>query len=176
MINKSYLERENISEIKRGLSKNGIIVLNDFLLNKEYKKIKKNVLNLKYKNEINLMEYKFSSAEFELSENVKEFLLNIFGLPAREIKAYSLGHKDYWLLQDKRNHEFILDLTNNWNPGFGGVICYRDDDGNAIKIPCSENSLVIVKNKKLKRYINYINHYARKRKRYFVLGRFAKDL
>ena len=172
MINKNYLKKENIVEIKRELSKNGILVLKDFLLLGEYNKLKSKILKLEYKKEGRLMECNLGSAEAYLPYEINTFLTHIFGLSVKEVKAYSLGHKDYWLLShEKNNAEFIFDFTPYWNSEFGGLVCYRDDKGNVIKIPSCENSLILVNDKKLKRYIQYVNHHAGKKKRYFILGK-----
>jgi len=73
---------------------------------------------------------------------------------------------------DKSGIDIIIDITKNWDEKWGGLFTYTDGLGNYVQVPPAENSLTIVKRKKgMNGFINYINHYAKKKERIVLIAK-----
>lgn len=112
------------------------------------------------------------------SAELYDFISAITGRKVGSIswKIYSLTWKDYTLLHDQHREkagvDIILDCSAEWPAPAGGQIMYTDGRGNVFSIPVRANALTIVyRSRRIQRYIQYCNHYARNKKRYLIVGK-----
>ena len=142
MINKIYLNK--ISDLKEHFSKNGSLILHEFLS----EDIKKEVLNLKFIKEYSPMKYSYSKSNFKLNNEILDFISKILGKEINNnFESFSFGWKDYTILSDEINYEYgidiIIDFADDWDSNFGGSIVYVDGSGNYTKIEPSSNTLIL---------------------------------
>ena len=182
MINKLYLRKENIKQIKKILySSNNLnsIELPNFLDGPYYDALRKRIISLKYKSYIDPLNFKYSMANVPAAlindPNLLAFVSLVFGKKINHIDAYSykLRWKDYTILNDdsleKAGVDVIFDLTENWDEKNGGVVVYADGTGEYFTLPPRKNSMFIVRRKRnVHKFIKYLNHYSKER--YLIIG------
>ena len=132
------------------------------------------------------------SPENYLKENVlkknfqgKEFLGFLSFILNRKLLAplfsvYNFTWKNYTLLhddaQEKPGVDIIFDLASlhheQWNESWGGVITYVDGSGEFRRLPVQQNVLALVQRRTAEeqRFVQYVNHHAEGKKRFFVMG------
>ena len=187
MINSSYLNEGNIEKI-RGLFYSDTefpsIKLQNFLDKDSYRKIAKDVPNFRYKKKILPMQCSYSAAkapkileDFLNSKLLKNFISKIIGAKAKKISGNlcSFGWKDYTLLHDKKvenpGFDLIIDFTEYWDEKADGRLIYTDGRGNYNYIHSSPNTLIVAhRRQNIQKFVQYINHYANKDKRYLFMG------
>jgi len=182
-INPLYLQ--SVFEAKKAFMSNTMpsITMRDFFDKKFYSLIKKKMNSLKFKRAYNKMKFSYSVSDipqelkaFLKSPEFLSFASSIVGKNIKSIegKAYCMTWKDYTLINDetpeKPGIDFIIDFTND--SGFGGEVVYADGKGSYSLIQMAENSLSIVKHgKNIHRFMHYLNHYAKNKKRMLVAGK-----
>ncbi len=184
MINKYYLE--NWKEIKNSfLEKKDFpsVVLFDFFEMDAYRLIEKEISPLSFYHEKKPLFHSYTSANFpkvfEMIFSLPEvttFITKIIGkkLIPKNARVYSFSAHDYTLINDSHKEkvgiDIILDFTERWDSLGGGQITYINGTGDALKLPVKSNSLMIVRRqKKVQRFVKYVNHLAGKKKRLFLL-------
>lgn len=190
MINQPALQKSTREKIKTEFQSSPdfpSILLFNFLEKEFYLKLREQVARAHFIRDAERLTHSYSLAEcpalltkFLNGLEFREFISTIVGKPVQEAKArlYSFTWKDYTILSDGALEEpgldLILDFTAEWNEKAGGAIVYKDEQGNFISIPIASNIMAIVERKPgVQKYVQYINHYAQKQKRYLVLGKIA---
>ena len=187
MINDLYLSDTLKEKIKIELQKKEFpsATLFHFLDEETYKKIPAELLRTYFRPEQLLTSHSYATAEipptlkrlFSSSEWLN-FLSSVTGTEIRalDLKLYRFGWKDYTLVSNdslpKLGVDIILNLTEAWNEVFGGVVRYKDAEGNFISLPAPGNVFTIVRaSNRIQQFVQYINHHAEKRKRLMVMGK-----
>lgn len=186
MIHSDYLTEESMQQLQKAFAadtKFPSVVCQDFFEASFYQKLKKALMQLQFERVEHPGEHCYGGGDIpppvkNILKN-KELLGFLEGLLKKKIqhlswRGYSFGWKDYWLLEKVKatGIDIIVDLSDGWNENAGGLVVYRDAEGNFRKIPASGNLLaVMVKKKGVQRYLQYINHYAGKQHRYLLLSR-----
>ncbi|MBI2666378.1 hypothetical protein HYX13_02085 [Candidatus Woesearchaeota archaeon] len=195
MINKAYLDGESLLKIQNTFKTEGSALLFNFFDEETLLEIKKTLSSLPFKEEKEVLKHNYAKCSPKLIlkniplKNIfqsKEFLGFLSFVLNKKISslsfsAYSFTWKDYTLLhdevQEKPGVDIILDLAavhhENWNEAWGGVITYLDGSGEFRKLPVRKNVLALVERKtpEEQRFVQYVNHYAEGKKRYFLLGK-----
>ncbi len=188
MINKNYLAAETIEKIKQEfLSKDDFpsTVLFKFLEREFYMKLRQQIIRLYYKKEVVRVSHSYAAANLPpaISKwfNQKEFLDFLSSILNKKVqlldaRAYTFSWKDYTVLSDttveKPGFDFIFDFTHDWDERGNGYIFYKDEEGNFISLPLAADMLAIVERKAgVQKYVQYVNHYAQKNRRYMVMGK-----
>lgn len=180
-INKDYLKSENISKIKQLLLNNPqfpSIQLHDFFIPKSYEQMKNKVKKLKFKKSYLATSHSYSECDFNATpKEVVDFISKITGKKTEKLKfkALLLLHKDYLIINDKISEksgtDIVFDLTDDWDENSGGSVIYVDGSGEYFRIPQKGNTLLIAERKKgTQKFIQYINHHAKNKKRYLVIA------
>ncbi len=190
MINDIYLSATLNEKIKKELQKKEFpsATLFQFLDEETYTQIQAELLRTYFQPE--QMPTSHSYATAELSPTLKKlfaapellsFISAVTGteIQAFELKLYRLGWKDYALVQhppEGYGVDFILDLTEGWNEDSGGLVRYKDAQGNFISLPAHGNVFTLVRTSNdIQRFVQYLNHQAENRKRYVVMGRIRQS-
>ncbi len=170
-INKAYLN--NTNQIKRALHENKAfpsVILQEFFKEESFQKLKKKVDKIPFKKSVKLTSHSLSKANLKISLN--DFMETVLNQKV-EFTAYLLEWKDYLLINDnfkeKPGYEVIIEI-DNWNTKYGGNVHYVNGKGDYLQIPARKNSLIIVKREHQK-FIKYVNHLAKGKKRFFLLGK-----
>ena len=187
MINDIYLSATLNEKIKKELQKKEFpsATLFHFLDEETYTKIQAELLRTYFRPEQLLTSHSYATAELSptlnklfLSPECKEFISSLLDTAAFKINArlYRFGWKDYTLVSNdslpKLGVDIILNLTEAWNEDFGGVVRYKDTEGNFISLPAQGNVFTIVRTSdEIQQFVQYINHHAEKRKRLMVMGK-----
>jgi len=178
-INKLYLQ--NIEKIKQTFRKNkalSSIQLHDFFIPECYEQIKRDVKKLKFKKSYLATSHSYQESNFNVvPTEVIDFLSKITGKKVKKLnlKALVFSWKDYIIINDKLKEkpgiDVIFDLTEDWNENSGGSIVYVNGSGEYFRIPPKGNSLLIVERKKgTQKFVQYMNHYSKNKKRYLVIA------
>jgi hypothetical protein len=187
MINKYYLQ--NLGTIKASfLEKKDFphVLLFDFLWEREYLRVKKQVGKISLKREKKPMFHSYAYAPLSLglqkifsSPEFTNFITKVIAkkLNLSNAQIYSFSARDYTLLNDSYQEnagiDIIFDFTEKWDASCGGQITYVNGTGDALKLPIQKNSLMIIRRQKnVQRFVKYVNHKAGKKRRVFVLVRF----
>lgn len=188
MINQLYLQKQTQEKINgefRTPAEFPSVLLFQFFKKEFYLKLREQIARSHFTRSRERLTHSYSVAEcpalltkFFKESVFRQFISTIVGKPVQEAKArlYSFTWKDYTILSDAALEEpglgLILDFTAEWNEKAGGAIVYKDEQGNFISIPIAPNLLALVERKAgVQKYVQYINHYAQKQKRYLVLGK-----
>ena len=79
---------------------------------------------------------------------------------------YKFRWKDYTLVhRQKAGYDVIIDFTDAWDERYGGLVFYKDQDGNNNKLLPKPNTLIVVKRKRVQRFFKYVNNLAGKKER-----------
>ena len=182
-INPSYLSA--VADAKKAFLSNKelpSIKLQKFFSEKFYLLLKKQVSALKFKHYVDKMCYSYACADLplELEEFLNSplflsFASSVVGtrVKAAEGSAYMMTWKDYALINDKSPEkpgiDFIIDFTNDF--GCGGEVIYVDGTGSYSSIEMAENTLsIVMRRKNVHKFIHYLNHHAKNKKRLLVVG------
>ena len=184
-INKAYLEQETMDKIRQKLQRGEFpsVSLTDFFTG--YGRIKQDLPRLYFVEERKLTSHSYGYAvvppslqKLFRSQEFKHFLAQVLEKEVINTTAlaYRFGWKDYTILHDEQQEEpgidLIIDFTDEWDERAGGKIRYKDQEGNFISLPVGGNILMIVRREKgVQRFVQYVNHYAEKRKRLLVMGK-----
>jgi Rps23 Pro-64 3,4-dihydroxylase Tpa1-like proline 4-hydroxylase len=180
-INKTYIKKEIIDEMRNFFENEGFIQLNSFFNQNYIKKIFNSILhenfieNYKplffryyeikeiYNFEIIKLYEFFKSKEF--IEYIEEILNFEIENPKVSIRKYS--HRNYTLLNDKLiNKEdkinIIFDLTKDWKDNYGGILTYLTKEEEILYLEPQFNTLTIIfQPTELMKYLKYINNFSK---------------
>ncbi len=185
MVNPIYKKIETVQQLKHLFQQNTLlpsIQLHNFFTEQEYNKIKSLTASSQFQHQKNplLCSYSAASIKKELSSFIQAIPQIVSSIVKKNIslqnfKLLQFQHKDYTLLHDKNiepsGYDIILDLTEHWQPDYGGNLIYTNGQGQVFTITSKPNTLSIIKRTKhFQKYIEYINHYAEKNKRYILIG------
>ena len=175
-INKIYLKKEVIDNIKQTFQSSKKIQLEEFFEKEFFYKLQNQIIKAKYKKYKNPLKYSYSKAKlpFKLNSKFIDHISEITGIKIKKIKfePYSLSWKDYTILSDKEKGsglEIIIDFTKAWNNNYGGSIIYSTAKEN-FHLATKSNTLSIIQTKNTKRFFQYVNHLSNKKRRHFLVG------
>ena len=176
-----YLNYENLANIKNTYSKNypKSIRLDRFFKEDKYNLLQKEIFSQRFKKISSPMECSFSTAEisdeFKKLINSQEFKDLIEFITGKKLQNHKsncicIGHKNYTLLKDDFNEEFleINFFFSGWKQEFGGYFSYFKNE-ELLRIIPSENSVTFVNiGDKIQNFIKYINVNSQLRKVFLI--------
>ena len=175
-INKIYLQKEVIDNIKQTFQSSKKIQLQEFFEKEFFCKIKRQVTQAKYKKYRNPLKYSYSKARLplRLNSNVIAYILAITGTKVKKIKfePYFLSWRDYTILSDKEKKsslDIVIDFTKRWDDRYGGLVVYTNNNEN-FHLAAKSNTLSLIRTKNTKRFFQYVNHLSNKKGRFFALA------
>jgi hypothetical protein len=179
-LNPIYLKEETKQKVRKSFLHGEFpaVILQNFLSKEFYTQLAKKVSVLEFKKEHVVIHHSYAVSKTQLSS--KELVDFVSFLTKKKIdglnfKAYLLTWKDYLILNDKYLEkpgiDIVIDLTEEWNPEWGGILTYTTGRGTVYPIPPAANSIAIVERKKdLQKFIQYVNHYAQGKKRLLLIA------
>src|SRR3989344_2300645 len=179
-INPHYQKAEHKQAVRKAFLHSDFpaVSLNDFFSKEFYAELKKKVSSLDFKKENVVVHHSYAVSSFRLvSKELSGFLSFVTKKKVDELNftAYLLTWRDYMILNDKYLEkpgiDVVIDLTGEWNVERGGVVTFTDGRGTVYPLTPAANSLAIMERKKqLQKYIQYVNHYAKDKKRVFLIA------
>ncbi|MBI2669141.1 hypothetical protein HYX14_04835 [Candidatus Woesearchaeota archaeon] len=185
-INLLYLNQKTRAEIQKTFHLNKelpSVQLQQFFTKEVYEQLCQAVVSGSFRHEKIPHLHSYSVAEipakvdafFSSSEFLDFFSLLLPKKIKISFRLYSFSWRDYILLNDqsleKPGIDLIFDLTSLWDSSWGGNIVYVDGTGEYTMIAGAPNTLTIVQRKKnVRKFVQYVNHYAEQRKRYLLMG------
>lgn len=181
-LNPVYLKEEMKQKVRKSFlhSEFPAVLLNDFFSKDFYENLKRKVLFLNFKKKVVVLHHSYASSNFITSSVSKEFCDFLSFVTKKKIDeliftSYLLTWKDYMILNDKYLEkpgiDVVVDLSEDWNAEWGGVVTYTDGLGTVYPLASAGNSVAIVEHKKgLQKYFQYINHNAKNKKRLFLIA------
>lgn len=184
MVNPIYQQSATVHQLQTLFQENKLlpsIQLHNFFTKQEYKKIHQIITKTSFTHHQKPLLYSYSTAKIkqeivpyleEINKIVKVIIKKNYQPKTTQLLQFQ--HKDYTLLNDKnieaQGYDIILDLTDNWHESFGGKLIYTNGQGESFNIPAKPNTLTIVKHTtQFQKYIEYVNHYAKKKKRFLLI-------
>ena len=179
-LNPIYLKEETKQKVRKLFLHSDFpaVILKDFLTAEYYSQLQNKVSSLDFKRDTVVLHHAYAVSQIKItSKEWCELLSFITKKKIEEITftAYCVGWKDYQILNDKYlekpGRDIVIDLTDDWNVDWGGVVTFTNGRGTIYPISPAGNSLAIVERKKqLQKYIQYVNHYAKDKKRVFLIA------
>lgn len=179
-INPVYLKEDMKQKVRRSFLHSDFpaVLLKDFFGKEFYAELKQKASSLDFKKEVVVVHNSYAVSNFKLnSKGLLDFLSFVTKKKIDEVNftALLVTWKDYMILNDKylekAGIDVVIDLTADWDSQWGGIVTYTDGRGTASPLTPAGNSLAIVKRKKgLQKYFQYINHYAKDKKRLFLIA------
>jgi len=143
------------------------IELEDFFTDEELQKIERAFAECSFEENYNPLSHHLYEADFSIPVDIKEIVEEIIAKKIKDIKwtAYDIKHKTYKLVDPTEEPGFdIIFEISNWNPEWGGVVVYRDEEGATTEIEPKRNTCTLVERKPgIQSFIPYTNHYAKDR-------------
>lgn len=182
VINKNYLSPESQAAIKEVFRNEGKVILFGFFEKDLYKILTLEIKKLKFKREQHYLTHCYEQAALtpDLQQKFNEIIKVIGFITKTKISSWNakilrFSWKDYTILHDENQEragiDLIFDCTDDWNEKAGGAVTYVDGTGNYTRLLIRGNMLAIVKrDKNEQKFVQYVNHYAGKKKRYIVMG------
>ena len=105
------------------------------------------------------------------------FLSFVIKKPVRQIhsETFRFSWKDYTILHDEHLEQpgvdVVIDFTPTWDTAMGGSLIYSTPTHPLILPPSANVVSIVERTNDVHRFVQYLNHYCEKKKRYFVLGR-----
>ncbi len=179
-LNSIYLKEETKQKVRKSFLHSDFpaVILKDFFDKDFYLELQRKMSSLVFKKETVILHHSYAVSNFRLpSKELDSFLSFVTKKKIDEVNftAYLLTWKDYMILNDryieKPGIDVIIDLTDNWNTDRGGIVTYTDGRGTVYPLAPAGNSLAIVERKKnLQKYIQYVNHYGKEKKRMLLVA------
>lgn len=178
-INPAYLKEETKKKVRKSFLHSDFpaVILKDFFSKDYYQQLQKNISSLNFKKDLVVLHHSYAVSNFKIvSKELLDFLSFVTKKKIDELifTVYLLTWKDYMILNDKYLEKLgidvVIDMTDGWNPDWSGVITYTDGRGTVYPLPPVGNSLVVVERKKgLQKYVQYVNHYGKEKKRLLLV-------
>ena len=185
MVNPIYQKSETVQQLQSLFKQNNLlpsIQLHTFFTEQEYKKIKSIITVSHFIHTKKPLLYSYSQAS--IKKELTPYLVQIESITSAILNQkinhltpslLQFQHKDYTLLNyrsiEPQSYDIILDLTEHWQPEFGGNLIYTNGQGTSFTIPAKLNTLTLIKRtKQFQKYVEYINHYAKKQQRYILIA------
>jgi hypothetical protein len=174
MVNEYYIAVEK--EVSNAFHKEKTLELKQFLTQGELVDIIRVVNAAKPKKDVSVLTHSFSRTKIRMPPQINGFIKKVLGKAPTDWELWSFGHKDYTVVNDqaleKPGTDIIIDLTSTWSSEWGGSVVYVDGSGDFTKIVPEDNKLVLImRDKKRHRFVQYVNHKAEKNKRVFLIAR-----
>ncbi|HSU73202.1 MAG TPA: hypothetical protein VLJ21_05125 [Candidatus Binatia bacterium] len=173
-INPAYLDRGTVDELRAVFEKEKQILLKDFLRKDAYELAMKLARAAKFKRVF--IPDQMSCAFAMKPDALLAFLVSEkFALYIEMITGVKPGHKafytefragDYAVIKDlPQDWKLVAHLTlSPWDESWGGRMIFRDAQGNHLSSCPQANALLLTQNqKKLRGYVEYVNHHAGKK-------------
>src|SRR3989338_161702 len=194
-INKAYLDGESLLKIQNTFKTEGSALLFNFFDEETLTAMKKTLHALSFKEEKEILKHRYSMVFPEILQKNPIFKNIFYGeeflgflsfilnkkIVTPSFSAYSFTWKNYALLHDEAQEKPGIDIIFDfaalhhelWNESWGGVITYVDGSGEFRRLPVQQNVLALVERKTLEeqRFVQYVNHPAEGKKRYFMMGK-----
>ncbi|MDO8510651.1 MAG: hypothetical protein Q7S55_00640 [Nanoarchaeota archaeon] len=179
-INQVYLKEDTRQKVRKSFLHGEFpaVILKDFFSTEFYSQLTKKVSALDFKKEQVVVHHSYAVSKSQLSsKELTDFISFVTKKKIDELHftAYLLTWKDYQILNDryleKPGIDIVIDLTDGWNPECGGVVTFTDGRGTVYPLAPAGNSLAMVERKKgLQKYVQYLNHHAKDKKRLFLIA------
>lgn len=179
-VNLAYLKEEIKQKIRKSFLNSDFpaVALNDFFDKGFYEQLQKKISSLDFKKDVILLHHSYAVSNLKIpSKEFCDFLSFVTKKKIDEIAftAYLLTWKDYMILNDKyvekSGIDIVVDLTDNWNAEWGGIVTFTNGRGIVYPLAPAGNSLAMVERKKnLQKYIQYINHHGKDKKRLLLIA------
>jgi hypothetical protein len=184
MVNPLYAQQKTIVQIMNMFNAQKdlpSIQLPNFFTDAEYGDLKKKVLKLKSKKIYDPVKYRMHLASVPssfVSEDVLKFIAMVTGkkVAKLQLQALSFSNGDYTLICEEDGSvpgiDIMFDFSDDLDKNIGGSAIYVDGTGEYFKIPPKGNSLTLVKRpkKNIRKFVQYLNHYAKNKKRILVIA------
>jgi len=179
-INPIYLKEDTRQKVRKSFLHSDFpaVLLHDFFVKGFYAELQKKASALDFKREVVVVHHSYAVSKLTIAS--KELLAFLSSVTKKKIDelhftAYLLTWKDYQILNDryleKPGIDIIIDLTEGWDPECGGVVTFTDGRGTVYPLAPAGNSLAMVERKKgLQKYVQYLNHHAKDKKRLFLIA------
>ncbi|MEK6825896.1 MAG: hypothetical protein AABY00_03860 [Nanoarchaeota archaeon] len=183
-LNPLYTQEETLQQIKESFASStpNILHLPHFLTMQIYESLLKQCASAKEVHKKVADRYSYTELK-EIPASMlqsAEFISWLSSITGRKIKkiSYTLkkfSHCDYTLLHDSETIgerlEFFILLMPNWDSRWGGHTVYVAEEQSPILFPLEGNSFNLInKEKNRHKFIQYINHYAKKEKMVIIEG------
>ena len=179
-VNPAYLKEENKQKIRKSFLHGEFpaVILKDFFSREFYEELQKKVSSLNFKRDVVVLHHSYALSSINISsKELYEFVSFVTKKKIDELqfRAYLLTWKDYMILNDKYLEkpgiDMVIDLNDDWNAQWGGIVTYTDGKGTAYPLSPTANSLAIVERKKgLQKYFQYVNHHGKEKKRLLLIA------
>jgi hypothetical protein len=184
MVNSRYLQQKTFTQIRQlfnAQQKLPSIQLPDFFTQAEYKDLKQQVLQLKFKKIYDPVKYRMEFVpvtKVTPSADVLKLLSAVIGkkISSLRLQGFSFKHKDYTLICEEDGArpgiDIMIDFSDDLDASAGGSTVYVDGTGEYFKIPPKANSLTIIKRpkKNMRKFVQYLNVLSKKKKRLFLFA------
>ncbi|MDP3698483.1 MAG: hypothetical protein Q8R47_02755 [Nanoarchaeota archaeon] len=183
VLNPIYLKEETKQKVRKSFLHSAqsdfpAVLLKDFFNKNFYEELQKKVSSLHFTKNTVVLHHSYAASSFKIfSKELCDFLSFVTKKKIEEVNftVLVLTWKDYQILNDKYlekpGTDIVIDLTDAWDADWGGVVTYTDGKGTAYPLAPAGNSLALVERKKnLHKYIQYINHYGKNKKRMVLIA------
>ncbi len=170
-ISPQYLTLEMVEKVARAFKEQHAIQLHQFLLPSRLRQLKRELSLWKHHYEPQSHSFSHTAlppsfAQLISSPAFLSYLELVTGYNRLILDgALKLSHRDYIMLShasSKRQLRFALSLTSA-TPKSGGVLTYKQPDGDVLEITPNENTLALVlSGPELQEYISYVNHHTKR--------------
>jgi len=182
-LNPVYLKEETKQKVRKSFLHSAqsdlpAVLLKDFFTKNFYEELQKKVSSLHFTKDTVVLHHSYQISKFTISSpEFCEFLSFVTKKKIEKVNlsAYLLTWKDYQILNDqyleKSGIDIAIDLTDGWNPEWGGIVTYTDGKGTVYPLVPTGNSLALIERKRnLHKYIQYANHYGKDKKRMLLVA------
>lgn len=198
-INKQYTNIEFVQDMQEFFDKEGFIQLLDFFDEDKVETLHKTLEKTSFTKDFKPLEHKKSTlniketfvpeilecVEFFKSREWIEYLETIteFSLQYKTISLDKFSHRDYEILNDKKEREdslqVIFDLTPSWRNSWGGILTFTTKEEELLYLEPKFNALnIIFKPSEIMTYLKYLNNQTKNNQiiRIIVEYEFIEDL
>jgi|SRR3989338_1502585 len=179
-LNSVYLKEETKQKVRKSFLHSDFpaVVLKDFFSKGSYRELQRKVSALDFKRDMIVLHHAYAILNYKTtSDGLCKFISFLTKKKVDEINfmVYNLTWKDYMILNDryleKPGTDIVIDITDDWNADWGGIVNYTDGKGTAYPLVPAGNSLALVERKKnLHKYFQYVNHYGKDKKRSLLIA------
>ena len=183
IINPLYKKKESIEKLQKAWNAKEIfphLLLTKVFPQGIYKQKEKELHKLFFKRESRPDRYSYAIAKASSlhifdNKELQEFISVIIGKKVKNILGDALyfSWKDYTLLskeQERNTIDVIFDFTPDWKEEYGGSLIYKDEKGKYVKFMGLPNTMILIERKNAQSYIQYVNNFAKGKKRYLLMG------
>ena len=174
-ITSTYLDRLNVEEMRAEFAKGKQLLLPNFIRKDVFPSVLREANTAKFKRAYlpDQMSCGFSMKQdallrFLSSKEFRAYITLITGIPSGNRAFYTeFKAGDYTILKDiPQSFKLITHyFISPWNEAWGGRMIFREKDGSHHYVHPDSNTLLITLNqKRLRGYVEYVNHHIGKKK------------